>query len=110
MNSTPSWSRRVSVAMVLACLGSLTSGCSDSSTPAPAPLRVGVAAIPITPCGANPEWDGPVTASGVWGEVYTDANGNGRFDVGESFTDDPRNESLDAQSKGKYDGIYMAGF
>jgi hypothetical protein len=110
MKSTPSWSRRARVALALACLASLTIGCSDSSTPAPAPLRVGVAAVPITPCGANPEWDGPITATGVWGETYTDTNGNGRYDVGEPFTDDPRNEAIDAQSKGKYDGIYMAGF
>jgi hypothetical protein len=97
------------VTLALVLIASLASACSDSSSP-PAPLRVGVAAVPITPCGANPEWDGPVTASGVWGELYDDANGNGRYDVGESFTDDPRNEALDAQSKGKYDGIYMAGF
>src|SRR5258705_7322473 len=110
MKGPPPWSRCPRGALALALAGSLASGCSDSSAAAPAALRVGVAAIPISPCGANPEWDGPVTASGVWGELYTDANGNGRYDVGESFTDDPRNDALDAQSKGKYDGIYMAGF
>lgn len=85
-------------------------GCSDRSSTSPAALRVGVAAVPITPCGTNPDWDGPVTASGVWGETYTDANGNGRYDAGETFVDDPRNGALDPQSRGKYDGIYMAGF
>jgi hypothetical protein len=85
-------------------------GCSDSSNVGGAPLRVGVAAVPITPCGANPDWDGPITANGVWGEVYQDLNGNGRYDAGEPFTDDPRNDAIDPQSKGKYDGIYLAGF
>lgn len=86
-------------------------GCSDSSGPATAAaLRVGAAAVPITPCGENPDWEGPITATGVWGESYEDRNGNGRYDLGEPFTDDPRNDALDAQSRGKYDGIYMAGF
>jgi len=100
--------RAVLVLVTFATL--LVSGCSDSSSSSSTTLRVGVAAVPITPCGANAAWDGPVTASGVWGESYADANGNGRYDVGETFTDDARNEALDAQSKGKYDGIYMAGF
>ncbi len=73
-------------------------------------LRVGVAAIKLTPCGTNPDWDGPITASGVWGEQFTDTNGNGRWDMGEEFVDDPVNTELDARSAGKYDGIFMAGF
>ena len=78
--------------VALAMLALAGTGCSDSSQPkSSAALRVGVAAVPITPCGDNPEWDGPVTASGVWGELYDDANGNGRYDTGESFTDDPAN-------------------
>jgi hypothetical protein len=85
-------------------------GCSDRSSAPATSLRVGVAAVPITPCGANDDWDGPVTASGVWGETYADENGNGRWDTGEPFDDEPRNDALDAQSRGKYDGIYMAGF
>lgn len=85
--------------------------CSDTdSVTSTAPLRVGVAAVAITPCGDAPDWDGPITGSGVWGEIYDDANGNGRFDVGETFEDDPRNDALDPASAGKYDGIYMAGF
>jgi hypothetical protein len=73
-------------------------------------LKVGVAALSITPFGANPDWDGGVTRSGVWGEQFTDANHNGRWDAGEPFEDDPGNTAIDASSKGKYDGIYLAGF
>jgi hypothetical protein len=73
-------------------------------------LKVGVAAVPITPFGPNPEWDGTITQSGVWGEKFTDTNHNGRWDPGEPFEDDPVNDALDPSSKGKYDGIYLAGF
>jgi hypothetical protein len=88
----------------------------QSSAPSPAAnaekrgLKVGVAALPITPFGANPEWDGTITESGVWGEKFTDTNHNGRWDVGEPFEDDDGNDALDSSSKGKYDGIYLAGF
>lgn len=73
-------------------------------------LKVGVAAVRITPAGPNPDWDGTVTRSGVWGELFTDANRNGRWDAGEPFEDDPGNTELDESSRGKYDGIYLAGF
>ena len=73
-------------------------------------LKVGVAAIPITPFGPNPEWDGTITESGVWGEKFSDTNHNGRWDAGEPFVDDPGNDALDSSSKGKYDGIFLAGF
>lgn len=73
-------------------------------------LKVGVAAVPITPFGPNPDWDGTITPSGVWGEKFTDANHNGRWDPGEPFDDDSGNDALDPSSKGKYDGIYLAGF
>jgi hypothetical protein len=73
-------------------------------------MKVGVAEVPITPFGPNPEWDGTITQSGVWGEKFTDANHNGRWDPGEAFEDDPGNDALDPSSKGKYDGIYLAGF
>jgi hypothetical protein len=73
-------------------------------------LRVGVSAIPVTPFGANPDWDGQVTETGVWGEKFTDSNKNGRWDAGEPFEDDPGNTALDPDSRGKYDGIYLAGF
>src|ERR1044072_609633 len=73
-------------------------------------LKVGAASIPITPFGPNPDWDGTITQSGVWGERFTDSNNNGRWDAGEPFEDDPGNTALDPSSKGKYDGIYLAGF
>ena len=75
-----------------------------------AAFRVGAAAVSITPFGQNADWDGPITASGVWGEKFTDANRNGRWDRGESFIDDNGNSELAPHSKGKYDGIYLAGF
>src|SRR5262249_28599495 len=73
-------------------------------------LRVGVAAVSITPFGPNPDWDGTITESGVWGEKFQDLNHNGRWDAGEPFEDDSGNSLLDSSSKGKYDGIYLAGF
>ena len=73
------------------------------------PLSVGVASVSITPFGPNSDWDGTVTDSGVWGEEFTDRNHNGRWDPGEQFQDDPENDQLDPSSKGKYDGIYLAG-
>lgn len=73
-------------------------------------MKVGVASVAITPFGPNSEWDGQITESGVWGEKFTDTNHNGRWDNGEPFEDDPENDKLDASSKGKYDGIFLAGF
>lgn len=73
-------------------------------------LKVGVAALVITPFGKHPDWDGTITDSGVWGERFTDTNKNNRWDHGEPFEDDEGNTALDASSKGKYDGIFIAGF
>jgi hypothetical protein len=73
-------------------------------------LKIGVAALAITPFGPDRDWDGTITESGVWGEKFTDANHNGRWDTGEPFEDDPGNDGLDPSSKGKYDGIFLAGF
>jgi len=73
-------------------------------------LKIGVAALTITPFGADRGWDGTITESGVWGEKFTDANHNGRWDSGEPFEDDPGNDLLDRSSKGKYDGVFLAGF
>src|SRR5262245_29870613 len=70
------------------------------------PLRVGVAAVKLSPCGPNPDYDGPVTPSGVWGEAFTDTDGNGRWNSGEPFEDDPVNTALDPRSDKKYDGIF----
>src|ERR1044072_555655 len=72
-------------------------------------LKVGVAAFRITPSGPNPDWDGTITQSGVWGERFTDANGNGRWDAGEPFEDDAGNSALGESSRGRYEGIYLAG-
>lgn len=96
--------------LCLAAVGCGTDGESPASPGTSASLRVGVAAVPITPCGNNPDWDGPITHNGVWGEVYQDRNGNGRWDPGEPFENDPRNSEIDAGSRTKYDGIFLAGF
>lgn len=78
---------------------------------APKPvLKAGAAAVAVTPFGQNPSWNGTVTSTGVWGEKFEDKNGNGTWDGGEPFEDDPGNTELDASSKNKYDGIYLAGF
>lgn len=73
-------------------------------------LKVGFAALSITPFGQNPAWDGTITDSGVWGETFTDTNKNGYWDKGEPFMDDEANAQLDSSAKDKYDGIYLAGF
>ena len=73
-------------------------------------LRVGAAAVPITPFGPHPDWKGGITPSGVWGETFTDLNGNSVWDSGEPFVDDPANTAIDPSSAKKYDGIYLAGF
>ncbi|HVM95907.1 MAG TPA: hypothetical protein VMT89_05935 [Candidatus Acidoferrales bacterium] len=101
--------KSLSLAAVV-CL--LLAGCGDDGEPAQAtsPLQVGVAAVSISPCGENPDYDGPITANGVWGETYTDRNANGRWDPGEPYVDDPRNTAIDVTSRMKYDGIFMAGF
>src|SRR5262245_557046 len=99
------------MAVAGACLLAIA-GCTETETESaqPSPLRVGVAAVKLTPCGANDDWDGPITPSGVWGETFTDTNGNNRWDNGEVFVDDPENTALDAGSANKYDGIFLAGF
>jgi Neutral/alkaline non-lysosomal ceramidase, N-terminal len=79
-------------------------------TNASAGLQVGAAAVKITPYGTNPDWNGPVTESGVWGEKFVDANHNGRWDEGEAFTVDPGNAQIDPKSANRYAGIYLAGF
>lgn len=73
-------------------------------------LRVGAAAISVTPFGPHPDWDGTITPNGVWGEKFEDSNGNGIWDGGEPFEDDPGNTAIDQSSKEKYDGIYLSGF
>jgi hypothetical protein len=53
---------------------------------------------------------GQILPTGVWGEAFTDQNGNGRYDLGEPHVDDPVNTRLDPDSAGKWDGVYLAGF
>ena len=82
-------------AVVGTCLLALA-GCTETGdSDRPSPLRVGVAAVKLTPCGTNADYTGPVTPSGVWGETFSDANGNGRWDNGETFSDDPENTRHD---------------
>lgn len=83
---------------------------SNLTAAAKTELRVGAAAVAVTPFGQHPDWDGTITVTGVWGEKFTDKNGNGVWDGGETWEDDPGNTKLDASSKNKYDGIYLAGF
>jgi hypothetical protein len=97
-------------ALTLVLLLTQVGSISPSARAAKRGLKVAVAAVPITPFGPNPDWDGTITQSGVWGEKFTDANHNGRWDPGEPFEDDPGNDAIDLSSKGKYDGIYLAGF
>ena len=99
--------------LFLAMLLTLVPGLSGVRTVemAPAPeLRAGAAALPITPFGAHPDWNGTITATGVWGEQFTDQNGDGVWNSGEPFIDDPGNTEIDRSSLNKYDGIYLAGF
>lgn len=106
------FTRTVPVAVLAALLATLA-GCSGDGGGGgtPVTLRVGVAAVPITPCGTSPDWDGPITANGVWGEEFTDGNGNGVWDVGEAIVQDPVSTALDPGSaRTRYNGIFLAGF
>jgi hypothetical protein len=102
--------KRLAFAVMILLVGLPSLPRASSARAVKATLKVGVAALRITPFGANPDWDGSVTESGVWGERFSDTNHNGRWDAGEPFTDDPDNTALDASSKDKYDGIFLAGF
>ncbi len=97
-------------AVVLILTAPLMINLKESSSAAKTDLRVGASAVAITPFGQHPDWDGGINATGVWGEKFTDKNGNGVWDGGEPWEDDPVNTELDASSKNKYDGIYLAGF
>jgi len=104
-------------------LGGPPEGAGSGS--APTALLAGASQVNVTPFGcppgiatfavnplwnSDPDWTGPITTVGLWGEEFTDTNGNGRYDVWEPCVDDPRNTALDAGSAGKWDGIYLAGF
>lgn len=115
-------SGEVTVDEIIQAINNALGGCPVLATPTPSPspsptatrmpvaFRVGVAAVSISPCGNNPDYSGPITANGVWGEQFTDNNGNGRWDTGEPYVDDPGNTAIDSGSRRKYDGIYLAGF
>ena len=91
--------RSVILSLAAALLVGWLSGCH--SVPANcATLRAGAAAVTITPFGQNGDWEGPITASGVWGEQFVDTNHNGRWDAGEAFSDEERNTAIDAHSRG----------
>lgn len=98
-------------AVVLAAVPVVLGACGGDGDAAPVALRVGVSAVKITPCGTNPDWDGPVTPNGVWGEQFTDTNGNGVWDLGEVIVQDPVSTELDpAGARSRYNGIFLAGF
>ena len=103
---------RRSLLTTLVLLGGLVPvGSCGLGLTAPRPeLRVGSAAVSITPFGPNADWDGTITSTGVWGEEFTDLNGDGVWNSGEQFIDDPGNTAIDRSSLNKYDGIYLAGF
>jgi len=80
-----------------------------------AQLRAGFGARQITPTQDNPdntaEWGFIAGPNGIWGEEFTDQNGNTYYDPGEPFVDDPRNSLIDPQSTGEWDGCWTgAGF
>jgi hypothetical protein len=102
---------RTIAAALLAAAVVVISACGDDDGGKPAALRVGVSAVKITPCGTSPDWDGPITPNGVWGEQFTDTNGNGLWDLGETIVQDPVSTELDpAGARSRYNGIFLAGF
>ena len=62
----------------------------DGSNPDGLPAALQTIGDEMAPGVASTDWIGP---TGVWGEAYADADSNGRFDDGESFTDDLANSS-----------------
>lgn len=101
--------RRTYLLVVLVILGGVWMIREGEAAPKPV-LRVGAASLAITPFGSHPDWNGTITPNGVWGEEFTDLNGNGVWNSGEPFVDDPGNTAIDRSSLNKYDGIYLAGF
>jgi hypothetical protein len=87
-----------------------------------APLvRVGAAAVDVTPPLASSGFANPAACTGASSfhgphllsleEPYTDTNGNGRHDAGEPFLDcpTPRADGTLAPPDGRWDGIYLGG-
>lgn len=103
-------SSRIIIALLIVCLLAISFGAATFSPATERQLRIGVATVTLTPFGPNPDWDGTITDSGVWGERFTDTNKNGVWNEGEPFVDDEGNTALDPSSQDKYDGIYLSGF
>ncbi|MFZ4985939.1 MAG: neutral/alkaline non-lysosomal ceramidase N-terminal domain-containing protein [Blastocatellia bacterium] len=99
----------LTIVAVLSGWGAVHPSEKGSAAPRPA-LRVGSAAVAITPFGPHADWDGTITSTGVWGEEFTDLNGDGVWSSGEPYVDDLGNTAIDRSSLNKYDGIYLAGF
>ena len=100
---------RDSLRMILIIVTALLAGVTCIAKPE-GELKAGAAAVRITPYGENPDWKGPITPTGVWGDAFVDKNKNGRWDEGEAFTADAANGRIDAKSANRYAGIYLAGF
>ena len=87
--------------LVLLTLASSSIPCGAAESP-DANLRVGVAAVPITPV------DG---AGKLWQEPFSDTNGNGRYDPPHGWRfwrhADP---FVDENGNGKWDGPFLAGY
>ena len=103
--------RTISTTLAAALVATIALGALGAS--ADTGLKAGVGVRTITPVGAPPAgwdfWMNPAT--GVWSEEFTDDNGNGYWDPGEPFVDDPANSMLDPQSTGEFDGCWTnAGF
>lgn len=100
--------------VVLFILGAV--GCFAAVAPAGATggLQAGFGVRKITAHVSNEEaagWGFSASPSGIWGEPFTDRNGNGYYDLGEPFLDDVRNTQIDPQSAGEWDGCWAnAGF
>ncbi len=60
--------KKICYAGLLCILGLMASSLASGKEQ----LRVGAAAITITPFGQNADWDGGVTETGVWGEKFVD--------------------------------------
>lgn len=98
--------------MLAALVVTMLAAFAGSGAQASGALRAGFGVRTITPVGASPAgWDFVPGPRGIWGEPFTDSNGNGYYDPGEPFTDDLRNSQIDPQSTGEWDGCWTnAGF
>lgn len=96
-------------------------GGDDRGARGAAVVRVGAAAVDVTPPLASAGTPNPAACAGASAfhgphllsleEPYTDTNGNGHYDVGEPFLDcpTPRADGTPAPPDGRWDGIYLGG-